>query len=347
MRLLSFFILIAFVTSIFWVTDLDLQVAQYFYHPENQDAWFEGDYFLWDFFYQLGPVISILIAVGSIFIIMLSGLRKRWNHLRVKAVFILVCFVVGPGLIVNALFKDHWGRPRPAQVIELGGTEAYVPPLMFNASGDGKSFPSGHSSVGFALIAFYFLFRRKSRVLARLALALSLVIGSLLGGARIAAGGHFLSDVLWSAFITFLVSLGLYTLFKKKIETESGSVNNTISSNILISGIAFIVLAFGLFNWPVKEDKITIVNMDNISQLLLSVDPLEVTLISVDAMENISIQKQVRGFGFPATSVSLKESVDAHNTKKITLEVKGFLTELEGGLTIKAPKDLLLKIKQD
>ena len=347
MKLLAFFVLMALVTSMFWVTDLDIQVARYFYHPENQDAWFEGDYFLWDLFYQLGPVISITIAVGSIFIIMLSGMRKKWNHLRVKAVFILICFVVGPGLIVNALFKDHWERPRPAQVAALGGTEAYVPPLMFNASGNGKSFPSGHSSVGFALIAFYFLFRKKHLVLARLALALSLVIGSFLGAARIAAGGHFLSDVLWSAFITFLVSLGFYTLFKRKIESESGSIHNTLFSNILVSGIAFLVLAFGLFNWPIKVDKTIVVNMDGVSELLLTVEPLEVTMIPVDDVVNVSIREHIRGFGLPTTSVKLKELEGVDNVKRITLEVDGFLSELEGSLTIKVPRSLLNKVKKN
>lgn len=347
MKLLAFFVLMALVTSVFWVTDLDIQVAQYFYHPENQDAWFEGGYFLWDLFYQLGPVISITIAVGSIFIIMLSGMRKKWNHLRVKAVFILICFVVGPGLIVNALFKDHWGRPRPAKVMVLGGTEAYVPPLMFNASGNGKSFPSGHSSVGFALIAFYFLFRKKHLVLARFAFALSLVIGSFLGVARIAAGGHFLSDVLWSAFITFLVSLGFYTLFKRKIESESGSTHNTLFSNIFVSSIAFLVLAFGLFNWPIKVDKTIIVNMDGVSELLLNVKPLEVTMIPVDDMENVSIRERIRGFGLPTTSVLLQELETADNIKRIKLDVDGFVSELEGSLTVKVPRSLFNKVKQN
>ncbi len=346
--LITFLVVMVFITTIFWVTDLDIQVAGYFYHPEAQDVWLEGDYYLWDLFYQLGPIISVVIAVGSVFMIMLSGLKQKWNHLRIKAIFILICFVVGPGLIVNTLFKDNWGRPRPAQITAFGGNEAYVPPLMYNASGDGKSFSSGHSSVGSALIAFFFLFRKNHLILARLAVVFSLMMGAGLGLARMAAGGHFLSDVLWSAMITFLVSLGFYTLFKEKIENNAEQQTSTLLSNVLVSGIAFVVLAFGLFNWPVKLDNTVVIDMQNITELSVNVEPLELTIISVDNdKSNVTMEKHIRGFGLPKTSVNLKESKVANNIKRIELETTGYLSEIEGEVTISVPKHLLSKVKID
>lgn len=346
MKLLAFFVLMALVTSVFWVTDLDIQVAQYFYHPEHQDAWFEGDYFLWDLFYQLGPVISITIAVGSIFIIMLSGLRKQWNHLRIKAVFILICFVVGPGLIVNALFKDHWGRPRPAQVMALGGSEAYVPPLMFNASGNGKSFPSGHSSVGFALIAFYFLFRKKHLVLARLALALSLVIGSFLGAARIAAGGHFLSDVFWSLWIPLLSSMGLYYFFfHKALNNDEQQSQQNIWKNILYSLVAFAILAYGLFNWPIQQNSHFQISAS--PNIVFIADKTNLTIqYGEKEDEKIMVHHQVNGFGLPFSKQvvhnEMKKNTPA-DILSINLASQGFFSELESKLTIKIPPHVHIK----
>jgi hypothetical protein len=42
--------------------------------------------------------------------------------MRMYGLFILLSVILGPGLLVNLVFKDHWGRPRPRQVVALGGT---------------------------------------------------------------------------------------------------------------------------------------------------------------------------------------------------------------------------------
>jgi membrane-associated PAP2 superfamily phosphatase len=110
--------------------------------------------------------------------------------------------------VINAAFKDHWDRPRPRDVQAFGGEEVYVPPLMLGQSGN--SFPCGHCSVAFAWGAFYLLWRRRHPAWAGAALAASIVVGSLMGVARMAAGGHFLSDVLWSAVLTWSTLLLLY-----------------------------------------------------------------------------------------------------------------------------------------
>ncbi|MEI9804295.1 MAG: hypothetical protein WDN48_07260 [Pseudolabrys sp.] len=34
---------------------------------------------------------------------------------------------LGPGLAVNVLLKDHWGRPRPIDVTQFGGMDKFVP----------------------------------------------------------------------------------------------------------------------------------------------------------------------------------------------------------------------------
>jgi len=67
--------------------------------------------------------------------------------------------------------------------------------------------------MGFYLLTPAFLLYRRRRGLALGFVALGLTWGSVLGVARIAQGGHFPSDVLWSAGMTYLSGLALCYLF--------------------------------------------------------------------------------------------------------------------------------------
>lgn len=150
----------------------------------------------------------------------LIGSLQRHYQLRLSALYVLLVFLVGPGLLVNTVFKDQWGRPRPIQVAELGGQERYVPPGYFVANGEGRSFPSGHSSIGFAFVAFWFLWRQRKPQWARLALAFSVALGAAIGVTRMAAGGHFLSDVMWSAWVVLFAAWLLYYPLMRMAERE-------------------------------------------------------------------------------------------------------------------------------
>ena len=331
-------------TALFWLTDLDLWAATFFYHPEASDPWFEGDLPLWAFMYQMGPIISISIAVGSIITIIVSGVKNSWARYRVQSVFILICFVVGPGLLVNTVFKDHWGRPRPAQIQEFSGAESYVPPGMYNSQGNGKSFPSGHSSVGFALIAFFFLWQKRHKRLAITALVSSLSIGILLGLARMAAGGHFLSDVIWSMFITFLVSAGLYRLYCDKLEDSYLPTKLSRRLGWVYSIIAFLVLSIGLFNWPFKVNETYLSSDKNYQTIKVSSGQLELVLVPVTESSEIRVSIVLKGFGLPGSTVVLTQKVDNQTFWIETVE-EGLLTEVEGKLIIQANPKLLERIE--
>ncbi len=203
---------VAAMTLVFWVTDWDMRLAGWFVQPEcgGKGWWLDCHALLYALLYASVPYISGLLFVGCLTIIAVSTLRKRYFALRLQAVYVLLVFVLGSGLLVNAVFKDHWGRPRPSQVVELGGAQAYAPPLQYVANSEGRSFPSGHSSVGFGFIAFWFLWRRRHPQRAKRALWGSLAFGSLIGLARMAAGGHFLSDVLWSCVMMIFAAWVLY-----------------------------------------------------------------------------------------------------------------------------------------
>ncbi len=215
-NLLLLLLLITAHTAVFWFSDIDIQVANFFYSPEENNRWSLGEHPFWMFFYKLGPIVTMGVAVSALIVILFSTIKASWGLYRTQATFILFSFLLGPGLIVNTLFKDNWGRPRPAHIEQFGGTEQYVPPLKYNAQGDGKSFPSGHSSLGFSFIAFWFIWRKRKPQWSKVALGFSLLFGSLFGIARMAAGGHFLSDVFWSLWISLLSCMALYYFFFRK-----------------------------------------------------------------------------------------------------------------------------------
>lgn len=209
-QLIALLLVAVLGTVPFWLTDLDILVASLFYHPEADDPWFEAQQPPWSFFYVAAPLMAGFVMLGGLFVLAAGAVSRRFRRVKLVAVFITATAVLGPGLIVNGVFKDNWGRPRPNQVAELGGTGAYLPPLMRGEPGKGKSFPSGHASVGYMLGAFFMVWLRRRPALAWSALAGSVFLGTLIGVGRMAAGDHFLSDVIWAWVIAFGIAWLLY-----------------------------------------------------------------------------------------------------------------------------------------
>ena len=128
--------------------------------------------------------------------------------------FALLAMALGPGLVVNGLLKANWGRARPRSLAEFGGEAAFTPAL--DPTGpclDNCSFVSGEAAgaATLALVLWLLVGRRLPgtalRALAALGLAgLALGIGAL----RVAAGGHFLSDVIFAILLSAALTLALW-----------------------------------------------------------------------------------------------------------------------------------------
>ena len=129
-----------------------------------------------------------------------------------SVIFLLFTLGLGPGLLVNGILKDHSGRARPYQVEAFGGDRQFT--AAFTATGPCKSncsFVSGDASIGYYLLAFLFIARKR-----RWAIALAAyTMGTAIGLVRIAQGAHFLSDVIFAGFFTFLVAWILHFLILK------------------------------------------------------------------------------------------------------------------------------------
>jgi membrane-associated PAP2 superfamily phosphatase len=201
--------ILAAATVVFRATGLDLAVADAFREPCC--SWPVAEQPLWRLLYRYGVFAGVLLAAGALVTFTLSyWYPSRLLAWRRPALFLVLVAALGPGLLINVVFKDHYGRPRPREVQELGGQERFLPVWTKGSDPQAKSFPCGHCSMGFYLSTPYLVLRRRRRKTAIAVGLLGLAYGGLMGVARMAAGGHFLSDVVWAGGMTWLVAIGLY-----------------------------------------------------------------------------------------------------------------------------------------
>jgi len=117
-----------------------------------------------------------------------------------RLLLILLTFVLGPGLLVNSVLKQHVGRARPVEIVEFGGpaqfTRAATPASQCRRN---CAFPSGDAAAAFALAAVGVA--TGSTAL----LGGALVIGVFVSAVRVLTGAHFVSDVAFSALLTLLM----------------------------------------------------------------------------------------------------------------------------------------------
>lgn len=193
-----------------WSGALDLKISQFFYHPhEVGDNRFVSTSFVW-FLFDWGPAPAWIASLLCITVLLLSLVIPSLVPWRKAATIPLLVFALGSGLIIHAVFKDHWGRPRPRQVVQFGGEQQFRPfyePEFRNPT-PSKSFSCGHCSTGFFFFAFALIGQRmRKRWMEWGGYFLAFLLGGLLSYSRVAQGAHFFSDVLLSGLIMWWISL--------------------------------------------------------------------------------------------------------------------------------------------
>jgi len=209
------------LSLLFHLTDLDLTLLANFHDP--QQGWRLANQFPWSQLYDYGTIPATVLASSALLTLLSSLVTRRTVPFRKQALFLVLLMTIGPGLLVNVVFKDHWGRPRPREIQQFAGAERFLPVWSKGIDGNGYSFPSGHASMGFYLMAPFFVLRRSRPAMAKLALGGGLGAGILIGLARMVQGGHFASDVLWSGGFVYLSGMTLYHLLLKE---KGGNLND-------------------------------------------------------------------------------------------------------------------------
>jgi lipid A 4'-phosphatase len=196
---------------------VDLVVSGLFY-PAGQGFWgADKDGFLALHF--LASSGARVLGVDLLVLALASWLRHRDYLFPAKAwLYLFFALLIGPGLVANVGFKDHWGRARPREVVEFGGHEAFSPALTphFENMHSNGSFVAGDAAFGFFLPSFGYVTGRRWK---RRAFWGGMAAGVAFGFARLAMGAHFFSDVVYAAFLMLAVCAGVHAAMYGASET--------------------------------------------------------------------------------------------------------------------------------
>jgi lipid A 4'-phosphatase len=188
---------VAYAALFFLRPDFDLQLERHLY----QNGFFLKQEPFIQFSYKSVQWMTRAIVVGTVAILLWQGIKFRRLHR--PAFFILLSLALGPGLLVHAVFKDNWGRARPSQIVEFGGTKQFTPPFVITDQCEKNcSFVSGHAAAAFFFSAFALLFAGWKRTIIY---SLGIAFGLWMGFTRMAMGGHFFSDIIFAGIFTLLV----------------------------------------------------------------------------------------------------------------------------------------------
>jgi len=197
-------ILVLLVISwVFTYWDLDRFISARFYKPGT--GWYLKEAEPWMWLYRYGTIPGIVLSIASLAGFVITRLRNpdsRWHR---YFLLVLLTSIIGAGLLVNGFLKPYWGRPRPNQLQELGGQYQYRNVLNPGIPGRGKSFPSGHATMGFLFVSLVY-FHRKSVAIAWIGGIGGLAYGTLMSAARVVQGAHFTTDCIWSLGILWMVA---------------------------------------------------------------------------------------------------------------------------------------------
>jgi lipid A 4'-phosphatase len=182
------------------VPSLDLAVSRFFFDGVEfpRAAW-------WVKFQQDLLTLFLCITMLSVVLVYAWNRLLRQRVLEIdgrKVLYLLLVLIIGAGLIVNAGFKNNFGRARPRDVVEFGGSRAFTPAYVVSREcRTNCSFSSGDAAAGFFTIALVMAFQRR-----RVYYAAAGALGVVVSVSRLAAGAHFLSDIVVSFFVMLIVA---------------------------------------------------------------------------------------------------------------------------------------------
>jgi membrane-associated PAP2 superfamily phosphatase len=257
--LISLYSLLIILTVLFILGDgwLDKQITSFFYNSSLP----LGERFYLDktqpFYFMNEYEIVFDVTMVVFFIVLLVVGLIRIKHPKGKlltrySLYLIISVLISVGLIVNWIFKAFYGRPRPVQTILWPNSTSpdlydfyfvWKPAFLINPEliGEGKSFPSGHTSATAMFSLLFFIFRNKAiwknmtpnkpqlnntiYIFSVVFKWFGLIVGTvgtiLMGLSRVVAGKHFASDTMWAMAIVWTISWVFYRFVFRIPQKES------------------------------------------------------------------------------------------------------------------------------
>jgi membrane-associated PAP2 superfamily phosphatase len=205
-------------------TQLDTRITDLFFDAELHRFTLKNDPFLTVWMHVRLKWLMVAIALASLVLALLSYRSSRLSEHRLSLLWVFAGMVISTTAV--SVFKHYSGHGCPWDIVLYGGRLPLLdlftsPPAGIEAGG---CFPAGHPSGGFALMAFYFAFMQSKPRFSVLMLWIGLLMGLLMGLVQVVRGAHFLSHVLWSGWLVWMVLLALYWLWPLRKPASLGQV---------------------------------------------------------------------------------------------------------------------------
>ena len=204
---------------------LDLAISGLFYDPL---AGFDGQRVAPLFFVRrMGRLAEWALAVALVAPLIVKFLAPESRRLLRprSSFFALATLALGPGLIVNGILKELWGRARPEDIIDFGGEASFSPVWWLSDQCDRNcSFVSGEAASAFWLVSLAFVVPRAWRLPIAI---VTLAAATAVSFTRLATGGHFISDVLIAWLVTLLVMVAMQKLVLRGLPPQFDSAVET------------------------------------------------------------------------------------------------------------------------
>lgn len=188
----------------------DLSVSRLFFAdgwPWHQDEAFKT------IFYRL-PKIIPAVAAGALLVylalVLAQGRRILEEEAPRRALYVVIAMAACASLVW--WLKTTTGVSCPWSIDLFGGTAPLTNPVFGLSGLPGRCWPSGHAGTGFVFLAFYFALKDVHPRAAAAALLFAVTFGLLCGAARVMEGAHFVSHVLVTGVVDWLVCAALHAL---------------------------------------------------------------------------------------------------------------------------------------
>ena len=203
--------------AVFENTLLDVTLEQHFFDAASNRFPLQGQWFFADVLHHGLKSLSLALGFGAL-AVCVYGAQGGISWLPPSS-----AWLAGSGMVLIPLLttglKQITNRHCPWDVVDFGGYAPYVH-LFDSTPADmmhGVCFPAGHASAGFVWLVWAVALRASKPKWATLALLGSLFAGAVMGYGRMAQGAHFLSHVLWSAWLAWALSLALAVLTRTPV----------------------------------------------------------------------------------------------------------------------------------
>ena len=123
--------------------------------------------------YEIVFDVTMVVFFLVLLIVGLVRIKHPKGKLLTRySLYLIISVLVSVGIIVNFILKAYYGRPRPVQTNLFPNSvnsdmydffHVWEPAFLINPEliGEGKSFPSGHTSAAAMFSVLFYIFRNK------------------------------------------------------------------------------------------------------------------------------------------------------------------------------------------